>query len=151
MARYFRQQAITWCNVEPDVWGHIDGILPKGPYPPCLRMADRTLLQDTLDEGLQYVKPRCNLHYHVQCECRRFYCHACLCIYLITWSLPLTEHHSNCHIKTLSPIQNYRHFADDNFKCILFNENVRIPLRISQQIVSESLVDYKSAFGSGND
>ena len=23
---------------------HIDGILPKGPYPPCLRMADRTLL-----------------------------------------------------------------------------------------------------------
>ena len=21
----------------------IDGILPKGPYPPCLRMADRTL------------------------------------------------------------------------------------------------------------
>ena len=23
---------------------HIEGILPKGPYPPCLRMADRTLL-----------------------------------------------------------------------------------------------------------
>ena len=23
---------------------HIDGILPKGPYPPCLRMADRALL-----------------------------------------------------------------------------------------------------------
>ena len=22
----------------------IDGILPKGPYPPCLRMADRALL-----------------------------------------------------------------------------------------------------------
>ena len=23
---------------------HIEGILPKGPYPPCLRMADRALL-----------------------------------------------------------------------------------------------------------
>ena len=23
---------------------HIDGIMPKGPYPPCLRMADRALL-----------------------------------------------------------------------------------------------------------
>ena len=23
---------------------HVDGILPKGPYPPCLRMADRSLL-----------------------------------------------------------------------------------------------------------
>ena len=23
---------------------YIDGILPKGPYPPCLRMADRALL-----------------------------------------------------------------------------------------------------------
>ena len=25
-------------------WEHIDSILPKGPYPPCLRMADRALL-----------------------------------------------------------------------------------------------------------
>ena len=24
--------------------GHINGILPKGPHPPCLRMADRALL-----------------------------------------------------------------------------------------------------------
>ena len=28
------------CNWE---WPYIDGILPKGPYPPCLRMADRAL------------------------------------------------------------------------------------------------------------
>ena len=27
----------------------IDGILPKGPYPPCLRMTDRALWQDTLE------------------------------------------------------------------------------------------------------
>ena len=30
----------TWPNVDRD----LDGILPKGPYPPCLRMADRALL-----------------------------------------------------------------------------------------------------------
>ena len=28
---------------------HIEGILPKGPYPPCLRMAYRAFWQDTLD------------------------------------------------------------------------------------------------------
>ena len=28
---------------------HVGGILPKGPYPPCLRMADRPFWQDTLD------------------------------------------------------------------------------------------------------
>ena len=31
-------------------YSYIDGILPRGPYPPCLRMADRALFwQDTLD------------------------------------------------------------------------------------------------------
>ena len=28
------------CHCRP----HLDGVLPKGPYPPCLRMADRALL-----------------------------------------------------------------------------------------------------------
>ena len=31
-----------WPHIE--CWSHINGILPKGPYPPCLRMADRALL-----------------------------------------------------------------------------------------------------------
>ena len=30
----------------------IDGILPKGPYPPCLRMADRALLAGYLEMKL---------------------------------------------------------------------------------------------------
>ena len=34
--------AITISNLHPSTY--IDGILPKGPYPPCLRMADRALL-----------------------------------------------------------------------------------------------------------
>ena len=31
-------------NSTNEVYLEIDGILPKGPYPPCLRMADRALL-----------------------------------------------------------------------------------------------------------
>ena len=32
---------LFWCELSKT---HIEGILPKGPYPPCLRMADRALL-----------------------------------------------------------------------------------------------------------
>ena len=32
---------LQWCIKH---YMELDGILPKGPYPPCLRMADRTLL-----------------------------------------------------------------------------------------------------------
>ena len=49
---HVRYQVITWTNVDQVVWCHMaslgynnfDGILPKGPYPPCLRMTDRALL-----------------------------------------------------------------------------------------------------------
>ena len=38
---------------------------------------------------------------------------------------------------TLRPRQNGRHFADDIFKCIFFNENAWISLRISLKFVPE--------------
>ena len=42
--------SLTWMVL----WDtYFDGILPKGPYPPCLRMADRALWQDTLDLYMQ--------------------------------------------------------------------------------------------------
>ena len=37
---------------------------------------------------------------------------------------------------TLRPRQNGRHFADDNFKLIFVNENVRISIKISLKFVS---------------
>ena len=37
----------------------IDGILPKGLYPPSLRMADRALLADTLD--MKAIRSNCML------------------------------------------------------------------------------------------
>ena len=33
----------TLCMI-PRMYAHFEGILPKGPYPPCLRMSDRALL-----------------------------------------------------------------------------------------------------------
>ena len=42
---------------------------------------------------------------------------------------------------TLRPRQNGRHFADDNFKRIFMNENVRISTNISMKFVPKSLID----------
>ena len=37
----------------------------------------------------------------------------------------------------MGPRQNGRHFADDIFKCIFLNENVRISIKISLNFVSK--------------
>ena len=41
----------------------------------------------------------------------------------------------NGSLNTLRPRQNGRHFADDIFECILLNENVWIPIKISLKFV----------------
>ena len=41
----------------------------------------------------------------------------------------------HCSLNTLRPRQNGRHFADDYFKCIFSNENVRITIKISMKFV----------------
>ena len=43
-----------------------------------------------------------------------------------------------CHgymVRTLRPKQNWRHFADEIFKCIFLNENVLVSLKISLKFV----------------
>ena len=42
---------------------------------------------------------------------------------------------------TLRPRQNSRHFADDIFKCILFNENVSISIKISLNFVPKGTIN----------
>ena len=65
--RNFGVHIHLYCTV-PKIW-QIDGILPKGPYPPCLRMADRALLAG-------YHRNVCYLLYavigcvHVKQSCR---------------------------------------------------------------------------------
>ena len=44
----------------------------------------------------------------------------------------LLGHH---YLNTLRPRHKGRHFADDIFKCIFFNENVRISIKISLKFV----------------
>ena len=57
----------SWYQNGPWLEGppHIEGILPKGSYPPCLRMAERALWQDTLDIRKSNVeKTRMKLKHH---------------------------------------------------------------------------------------
>ena len=54
----------------------------------------------------------------------------------IAASVPLTL------LKTLRPIQNGRLFADDNFKCIFLNANVRISIKISLKFVTGGPTDH---------
>ena len=44
-------------------------------------------------------------------------------------------------INTLRPKQNRRHFADDIFKCIFFNDNVWIPIQISLKFVPKGPIN----------
>ena len=44
-------------------------------------------------------------------------------------------------LNTLRPRQNGRHFADDTFKCIFLNENVRILIKISLKYVPKGPID----------
>ena len=44
-------------------------------------------------------------------------------------------------INSLRPRQNGRHFADDIFKCILLNENVWIPIKISPKFVPQGPIN----------
>ena len=44
-------------------------------------------------------------------------------------------------VNPLRPRPNRRHFADDIFKCIFLNENVRISIKISLKFVPKSPID----------
>ena len=47
----------------------------------------------------------------------------------------LGPHPDRIFVNTLRPRQNGRHFADDTFKLIFLNENIRISIKISLKFV----------------
>ena len=49
--------------------------------------------------------------------------------------------YSGSSVNSLGPRQNGRHFADDIFRCILFNENVWIPIKISLNFVPRGSIN----------
>ena len=53
----------------------------------------------------------------------------CLCLNELRW------------VKGLMPKQNGRHFTDDIFNCIFFNENVWIPIQISLKFVPKGPIN----------
>ena len=61
----------------------------------------------------------------------------CLQIYVFHFDSPFTE----ICLYTLGPRQNGRHFADAILKCILVNENVWIPIKISLKFVPKGAIN----------
>ena len=59
-------------------------------------------------------------------------------------SRDLFHYHIRC-LNTLRPRQNGRHFADDIFKCIFLNENVRISIKISLKFVPKGPINNSTA------
>ena len=51
------------------------------------------------------------------------------------------KHHQQVRVHTLRPRQNGRHFADDTFKRIFMNENIRIPINISLKFVPKGPIN----------
>ena len=64
------------------------------------------------------------------------------------WRLPLSEQAcrvgvtSALFFNTLRPRQHGRHFPDDIFKCIFFNENVLISLKISLKFIPNNWINH---------
>ena len=56
------------------------------------------------------------------------------------WSLDCSQG-SQTQVNTLRPRQNGRHFADDTFKGIFMNENVRISINISLKFVPKGIIN----------
>ena len=53
-----------------------------------------------------------------------------------------TRQESDSVINTLRPGQNGRYCADDTFKCLLFNQNILISIRISLEFVPKGPINH---------
>ena len=90
---------------------YIEGILPKGPYPPCLRMADRALLA-----GYPIYIP---------------YIHTYIYIYVFIHPIK----HSPIVIKHTEGETNWPPFCKRHFKFIFLTENCCALIRMSLKCV----------------
>ena len=63
---------------------------------------------------------------------------------MMTWITGAYMCHS-ASVYSSPPEQNGRHFPDDIFKCIFFNENVKITIKFSLKVVPKGPIDDKSA------
>ena len=73
-----------------------------------------------------FACPICRVNISIQ-NLKQFKCSRGQCF----WSI----YHTMNMVNTLRPRQNWRHFPDDIFKCILLNENGGIPIKISLKFV----------------
>ena len=77
------------------------------------------------------------------------YCWNCNIFFILQSDLTNPAHGDRIHKEyseqKSSPTQNGRHFANNIFKCIFLNENVRISIQILLIFVAKGSIDNKSA------
>ena len=62
-------------------------------------------------------------------------------LHSVTGTSQYYHHNVNACVNSLGPRQNGRHFPDDIFKCIFFNENVWISIKTSLKFVPEGPIN----------
>ena len=93
----------------------------------------------------------CSLfHWHhfvnLQCECPNNIMYGCYFVTAVVLHWPGTQVAIIRHcFNTLRPRQDGRRFADDTFKCIFLNENVRISIKISLKCVPKGPINNNPA------
>ena len=104
---------------------------------------------DTCQSGMRFRESSC--HLLPQSDCLSI----CFCGQLVQHNVQLASFiraalrlisqctwiFSTKHLNTLRPRQDGRHFADDTFKHIFLNKNVRISIKISLKFVSKGSID----------
>ena len=85
---------------------------------PCHNLRQEALVQETFDFSLKFLRVD-----------------FILLVFAVFEGVGTDQ--ASCPLNSLRPRQNYRHFADDIFKCIFLNENVWISLTISLKFLTQ--------------
>ena len=110
-----------------------EGILPKGPYPPCLRMADKAPLARCPRIMVWYLYFTCQLTTH-----------SAVCMDAHDDDVARPMGHTMHPLINLPLDKMAAILADDIFKCIFLNENDKIMIQISLKFIPRSPIDNKS-------
>ena len=116
---------------------------------PCFTKAwaqNSLLLQSLSSEFITAPKPELRIHYcsnffgYPTLGCQKLFFSNIFLINMAQWAKTESELYCLQQLKcrpvnTLRPRQNVRHLADDTFKPIFLNENIRISIKISLKFV----------------
>ena len=96
------------------------------------------IIQETVNEMLQLKSAITSYHILLRSSSQRV---SALMSKKISSNIIMTKYTSLPYLKPLRPRRNGRHFADNIFHCIFYNETVRLSLNISLKFVPKVSID----------